>query len=91
MVKPSIVYLESEMIRRGWDRGTNSMAIIITVISPIWFDCMGPGTLMAAFSGLLGPAQTPALQMAFLLLLFIQAPSVYTVILGFIRVQPVWG
>ena len=71
-----MVYFESDMICRGWESGIVATAAMMAAISPTWFDWMGPGTLMAQFRGLLGPAHTPPPQEALRLLLFRQAPSV---------------
>src|SRR5260221_3989164 len=80
VVRPSIVYLESDIISRCWDSGTEATTISMAAISSTWFDWTLPGTFIALFRGLFGPAQIPPPQEAFLFPLFRQAPSVYIVI-----------
>jgi len=57
-------------------------------ILPTWFDWCSLGICSAWFLGSSWPNQTPLLQHAFFLPLFIQAPSVYTVTSSHCRVGP---
>lgn len=87
-VSPSITYFESETISSGRERGMDAVAWITAAILPIWFDCTGPGTLIDAFRGFPWLTHVPPPQVAFIFLLFRQAPLVKIVILGPIRLQP---
>jgi hypothetical protein len=76
VVRPSMAYLESDIIVKGQNFGTDAAATMIAAISPTWFDCQGPGTRIEAFRSWLGPIQTPLPHRAFSCPLFMQAPSV---------------
>ena len=58
------------------------IALMTAANSPTWFECVSPGTLIAAFWVSLGPIQILLSQRASSFLLLKQAPSVKIVILG---------
>jgi len=73
VVRPSITYFESVYILTGWYGGIASNVVMITAISPIWLDWAFPGIHRAQFLGSSCVNQTPFLQCAFFLPLFMQA------------------
>ena len=75
-----MTYLESVQILTGWYGGVISSTTMTAAILPIWFDWASPGIQRALFLRLSWVNQTPLLQHAFILPLFIQALSVYTII-----------
>jgi hypothetical protein len=79
VVRPSIAYLESDMIVRGQNFGKESMAAMMAAISPTWLDWWGPGMRNAAFFAWFGAIQMPLPHRASCFPLLLHAPSVYTV------------
>ena len=80
VVRPSIAYLESDIIVRGQKLGKESMAAIMAASSPTWLDWWGPGIRIAAFLVWLGPIQMPLPHWASNFPLLLHVPSVYTVV-----------
>ena len=79
-VNPSIMYFKSVRILTGWYGGITSSAVTTAAILPIWLDWTSPGICSARFLGSSCANQTPLPHHAFFLPLFMQVPSVYTVI-----------
>lgn len=75
-----MAYFKSDIIVRGWKGGTVSMVAIMAAISPIWFECWGPGIQIARIRSCSGPNHTPLLHQALSFPLLSQVPSVYRVI-----------
>ena len=75
-VRPSIAYLESDVIVSGVIGSLICRAIAIAAISPVWLDWSSPGTLIAQFQGWFSPNQMPLPLTAFNLPLLMQDPSV---------------
>ena len=79
-VRPSMTYLESVAIFKGWYGAVAAAAAITAAISPTWLDWASPGIHRAKFLGLSLLNHIPLPHLAFCLLLSIHAPSVYTMI-----------
>lgn len=75
-MSPFIAYIESVIICIFSSSLVRSRALVMACSSPIWFDCVVPGTLVARFFGLFSPKYTPLLAMAVRVPLFVHPPSV---------------
>ena len=82
VVSPLMAYIESVDISRGWNGGVAFIAVMIATISPVWFECVSPGTFMALFRPSSGPNHIPLPLRAFSLPLLKHAPSVKMVCCG---------
>lgn len=86
MVSPSMVYFELVRIFSGWFCGVTSMAAIMAMISPTWFNCGLPGFLSAWLFSWFGLNHIPLPLCVSCFPLFRHTLSVYTLISWSLRV-----
>ena len=77
--------MESVLMVRARSGGIDWMAYRMAYSSPVWFDWMGPGTLMLVFLGSFSWNQMPLPAAAFDSPLFMQDPSVKIVTGGLVN------
>lgn len=91
VVIPWMMYLESVIIFIGVIGLMVCRVTSTAASSPIWLDCLSPGTLIALFTGLSSLTQIPLPQVALYFPLSLHDPSVYTVMGSVSAPLPVVG